>query len=742
MINNLKEILNTDADQVKLDKINYNFDQILANGGGPIGAQGAQGAQGFDGLTGDTGPQGAQGATGVQGAQGAVGSEYWKSNAGTNNNTLAPIQVAGKINPPTIMIGVDSTDPIYNNVISDTTLLVNRKSNVYADNIQMTDDSVNAVSAVTALLRIELGPGNTIIKTEGFDINTTPTLSKKNASKYIFSDGTNDIVSISSTELLANTPATFNGGVTVNDYMKINVGTPAAGKILASIDDNGTVDWKSISELGSSVPVGTIIPILTPIFTNTSNFEQGVTLASNSDVLHVLFGRGINNYAGWYLSNGKTWENGTSSFSTVDLCSFSYTIYNNTNRPAGTGQGPVTVTNNIVALPGGSDTSMTATYASPNYTIATSLNTTTDNIYTAVSGTQYNLYKMVYIVYLGVEDLYWTDPGNQGGGSNFTFTNVSLLNNSNNTVDSCNGTAAGYDVVVPSTNSTFAAWSAYNNSTFNQAFRDKTLSFAQGAETIYVYYTGTTNKVTTGYYAIDGYVRYVNNGVLLGNGAALEGTNGMTCFTPSAGFDSSGSGITLKTVSPTTSFTIYASDAYPSWRSIPSSSLIHYNWERSTDYGSTWNPTGITTASYTSTESSAGSYQYRVLVRLEDSTVSGSYGSYFVSNSVTLTVTQGYVINGTTTVGQSPYNAAGPVYGTINVTSAPVMINLSVWGGSNGGSSTATLNITGVGNINATGNHYVQGHNSITINSNGTFSYSLNTTSPYDGSTDWYALIS
>ena len=742
MINNLKEILNTDADQVKLDKINYNFDQILANGGGPIGAQGAQGAQGFDGLTGDTGPQGAQGATGVQGAQGAVGSEYWKSNAGTNNNTLAPIQVAGKINPPTIMIGVDSTDPIYNNVISDTTLLVNRKSNVYADNIQMTDDSVNAVSAVTALLRIELGTGNTIIKTEGFDINTTPTLSKKNASKYIFSDGTNDIVSISSTELLANTPATFNGGVTVNDYMKINVGTPAAGKILASIDGNGTVDWKSISELGSSVPVGTIIPILTPIFTNTSNFEQGVTLASDSDVLHVLFGRGINNYAGWYLSNGKTWENGTSSFSTVDLCSFSYTIYNNTNRPAGNGQGPVTVTNNIVALPGGSDTSMTATYASPNYTIATSLNTTTDNIYTAVSGTQYNLYKMVYIVYLGVEDLYWTDPGNQGGGSNFTFTNVSLLNNSNNTVDSCNGTAAGYDVVVPSTNSTFAAWSAYNNSTFNQAFRDTTLSFAQGAETIYVYYTGTTNKVTTGYYAIDGYVRYVNNGVLLGNGAALEGNNGMTCFTLSAGFDSLVSGITLKTVSPTTSFTIYTANTYPSWRSIPSSSLIHYNWERSTDYGSTWNPTGITTASYTSTESSAGSYQYRVLVRLEDSTVSGSYGSYFVSNSVTLTVTQGYVINGTTTVGQSPYHAAGPVYGTINVTSAPVMINLSVWGGSNGGSSTATLNITGVGNINATGNNYVQGHNSITINSNGTFSYSLYTTSPYDGSTDWYALIS
>ena len=44
---NIQEILHpSDSDAIKFEKINYNFDQILANGGGPAGQKGEKGLQG------------------------------------------------------------------------------------------------------------------------------------------------------------------------------------------------------------------------------------------------------------------------------------------------------------------------------------------------------------------------------------------------------------------------------------------------------------------------------------------------------------------------------------------------------------------------------------------------------------------------------------------------------------------------------------------------------------------------
>jgi len=67
---NIQEILHpSDSDAIKFEKINYNFDQIVANGGGPSGQKGSQGIQGTKGNTGskgqkgDVGPQGLTGAT-------------------------------------------------------------------------------------------------------------------------------------------------------------------------------------------------------------------------------------------------------------------------------------------------------------------------------------------------------------------------------------------------------------------------------------------------------------------------------------------------------------------------------------------------------------------------------------------------------------------------------------------------------------------------------------------------------
>lgn len=75
---NLKEIFVSDTNQIKVDKINYNFDQIIGTGG-QRGVQGPQGVQGNIGPVGPTGAQGAQGAAGSTGAAGADGLDRWSS---------------------------------------------------------------------------------------------------------------------------------------------------------------------------------------------------------------------------------------------------------------------------------------------------------------------------------------------------------------------------------------------------------------------------------------------------------------------------------------------------------------------------------------------------------------------------------------------------------------------------------------------------------------------------------------
>jgi hypothetical protein len=66
---NIQEILHpSDSDAIKFEKINYNFDQIVANGGGPTGQKGNQGIQGAKGNVGAKGQKGDLGAKGETGA--------------------------------------------------------------------------------------------------------------------------------------------------------------------------------------------------------------------------------------------------------------------------------------------------------------------------------------------------------------------------------------------------------------------------------------------------------------------------------------------------------------------------------------------------------------------------------------------------------------------------------------------------------------------------------------------------
>ena len=87
---NIKELFNADADNIKVDKINYNFDQLLANGGGPAGIKGDQGVTGNTGTKGQKGEIGNKGDEGSKGEQG-TSANLWDSDAltsGSNDFTV------------------------------------------------------------------------------------------------------------------------------------------------------------------------------------------------------------------------------------------------------------------------------------------------------------------------------------------------------------------------------------------------------------------------------------------------------------------------------------------------------------------------------------------------------------------------------------------------------------------------------------------------------------------------------
>ena len=78
---NILNILAGDNQETIVDKVNYNFDQILSAGGGPQGQQGQ---------VGPTGPIGPQGPQGVQGVQGPSGTKWF-----VQDNTPASGSIGG-----------------------------------------------------------------------------------------------------------------------------------------------------------------------------------------------------------------------------------------------------------------------------------------------------------------------------------------------------------------------------------------------------------------------------------------------------------------------------------------------------------------------------------------------------------------------------------------------------------------------------------------------------------------------
>ena len=115
---NIQEILHpSDSNQIKWEKVNYNFDQILANGGGERGQKGSKGSQGSVGLTGATGATGAQG---VKGEPGSTSSRWETITVDTDTNGIAEYvilkpKLESDIYHPVIFLGDQTFDNVNGN---------------------------------------------------------------------------------------------------------------------------------------------------------------------------------------------------------------------------------------------------------------------------------------------------------------------------------------------------------------------------------------------------------------------------------------------------------------------------------------------------------------------------------------------------------------------------------------------------------------------------------------------------
>ena len=79
----IKELLSADKVSNLVDKINFNFDQLLINGGGPPGPKG---------LTGDTGPQG------ITGTRWYTARDIRRATNETNNDVVGNLNLPGYLN--------------------------------------------------------------------------------------------------------------------------------------------------------------------------------------------------------------------------------------------------------------------------------------------------------------------------------------------------------------------------------------------------------------------------------------------------------------------------------------------------------------------------------------------------------------------------------------------------------------------------------------------------------------------
>ena len=439
---NIKELFVTDLNpnsgvwwsKDKIDKINYNFDQ-LSNGGmpGPQGTIGADGGDGNMGAQGDTGYKGLQGYQGPQGAESLNDWDYFPEGDGLPGYLFPRKKPATDIQsaPVALRIGFLGNDSEYNDgvVPIDTPIQVIKTKDSSWVNLRVEDNGgFNGYNfkfgSNSSNPNFEITPDLTDSNFKIIYVAQTIVLRTKNPPVP-------EIIPVIDSIVITDSQITINNGgiggpfnlgsaagtiVTSQDVFRFTPGA-AEDRVLVSTNTDGDVEWKSVKDVFGTFPIGSIVSIRANEFI-TDHFwlNDSINVTAGSP-LNNIYGRGKagTDYEGWYLCNGETWETvgGFNQFLTPNLNNFSYTIGDN-----GDAQNPITIPEDASILIGGYDMQILASPSSNGiydvgYTNEFLDNNTSPGISSITMGTSgnYDTSRMIHIVYLENHDLKWSNNG-------------------------------------------------------------------------------------------------------------------------------------------------------------------------------------------------------------------------------------------------------------------------------------------------------------------------------------------
>jgi len=170
---NIQEILHpSDSDSIKFEKINYNFDQLLANGGGPLGPTGQQGDQGLPGSTGQKGDQGDTGPQGIQGISGSTDSPWYSVKIDSNLDSINEVSILkpkrnNDLSIPVIWLGDSSfEEDIADGKITSSARLVIETDDIYENYIKLHHTNAGVTKGLVISSTEELGFSKFELKNE------------------------------------------------------------------------------------------------------------------------------------------------------------------------------------------------------------------------------------------------------------------------------------------------------------------------------------------------------------------------------------------------------------------------------------------------------------------------------------------------------------------------------------------------------------------------------------------------
>lgn len=766
---NIKNIFSSDLDPNrtdfwstdKLDKLNYNFNQLSEGGDrGPLGVDGINGPTGFTGVT---GPQGNEGIQGNQGVSGTDANLNWLYVDTLDNRTIYPMIEPTDYSGVAVIIGANSNldefsqAAIWNNT-SQLKVIANPGDKQVSFRIGDSKYDIKFDGDDLFLGKLNTDPNPLIVKEE---LNNSQV--RYNVRGSINRDLTNKL-NISDSLIESFGDAEF-GNLTANGAFKFN-NDAETSKILTSVDASGAVAWKNKAEALSLLPVGSIISIKPSDFNNTNFWIQNASEEVDG-VLQLFYGRGRVNtsYEGWYICNGETWNYlGNNSNEVPNLNSFSYHIQSNgKNQPN---------------VDGGDDTpiliaGLNLTYSDTN-TSGTLYNVDSSYDYSDVSetfGTSLNSFisRNVHIVKLDSSYLTWSTVGGavitepivlsdpSTSSSIACSTNMQTYNWTGSGITWNNTTADLTGVALYDSNNNLAPsnkwyakdglaryWNGISFTTYevcpiqqniNLGVANSVLTLngsvpSSGTYTIdaLAFKDATSLKfggvnASAGWYKValtdNGARRYWNGTSFLGETITTKnvyhaGTQEVSTYSTSSACQYVDSSVkiyyaTNSTVIPTSNILqdIYGSSAIV---------YVHRDWLGATV--GEWPLVKI----YSQNSLGGGSGPYKSIL---DDYNSATYRSTITTSSTILSpvVCSNYYISGTTYINVSNSTASGQVV----VTNTPAIITLSAFGGAGGPScyTEATLSIPGAGLKVVFANAGATNSDTIQINSTGSFSFFL-----------------